>query len=114
MACTFRATIGGKFAPLIGLRDEDMDTNTVITTCNTAVTEAVSEIPGKERHRKTPWVIRDVLDLCDKWRDLKKKQYEAEGATKYREANKRIQKAAKKAKEDWIGTQCEEIERLGR
>ena len=28
----------------------------------------------------------------------------------YREANRRIQKAAKKAKEDWIGAQCEEIE----
>ena len=27
-----------------------------------------------------------------------------------REANKRIQMAVKKAKEDWIGTQCTEIE----
>ena len=26
VACTFQATIGGKFAPLIGLSDEDMDT----------------------------------------------------------------------------------------
>ena len=42
-------------------------------------------------------------------RDLKK-QYEAEGAKEYREANRRVQKAVKKAKEDWIGTQCEEIE----
>ena len=25
VACTFQATIGGKFAPLIGLSDEDMD-----------------------------------------------------------------------------------------
>ena len=43
-------------------------------------------------------------------RDLKKKRYEAEGAKEYREANRRIQKAVKKAKEDWIGAQCEEIE----
>ena len=41
-------------------------------------------------------------------RDLKR--YEAEGANEYREANKRIQKAVKKAKKDWIGAQCEEIE----
>ena len=41
---------------------------------------------------------------------MKKKRYEAEGAKEYREANRRIQKAAKKAKEDWIGAQCEEIE----
>ena len=38
------------------------------------------------------------------------KRYEAEGAKEYREANRRIQKAVKKAKEDWIGAQCETIE----
>ena len=108
VACTFQATIGGKFAPLIGLSDDDMDT--MITTYNTAVTDAASEILGKERRRKKPWVTKDVLDLCDERRDLKKKRYEAEGAKEYREANRRIQKAVKKAKEDWIGAQCEEIE----
>ena len=41
---------------------------------------------------------------------MKKERYEAEGAKEYREANKRVQKAVKKAKEDWIGAQCEEIE----
>ena len=59
---------------------------------------------------KKPWVTKDVLDLCDERRDLKKKRYEAEGAKEYREANRRFQKAVKKAKEDWIGAQCEEIE----
>ena len=108
VACTFQATIGGKLAPLIGLSDMDMDT--MITTYNTAVTDAASEILGKERRRKKPWVTKDVLDLCDERRDLKKKRYEAEGAKEYREANRRVQKAVKKAKEDWIGTQCEEIE----
>ena len=54
-------------------------------------------------------VTKDVLDLRDERRDLKKKRYEAEGAKEYREANRRVQKAVKKAKEDWIGAQCEEI-----
>ena len=103
-----QATIGGKFAPLTGLRDEDMDINTMITTYNTVVTDAASEIPGKECRRKKPWVTIDVLDLCDERRDLKKR-YEAEGAKEYREANRDIQKAVKKAKEDWIGAQCEEM-----
>ena len=110
VACTFQATIGGKFAPLIGLSDEDMDMDTMITTDNTAVTDAASEILGQERRRKKPWVTKDVLDLCDERRYLKKERYEAEGAKEYREANRRIQKAVKKAKEDWIGAQCEEIE----
>ena len=30
VSCAFQATIGGKFAPLIGLRDEGMDINTMI------------------------------------------------------------------------------------
>ena len=76
VACTFQATIGGKFASLIGQSDEDMDMDTMITTYNTAV----SEILGKERHRKKSWVTKDVLDLCDEGRHLKKKRYEAEGA----------------------------------
>ena len=110
VACTFQATIGGKFAPLIGLSDEDMDIDTMITTYNTAVTDAASEILGKERRRKKPWVTKDVLNLFDERRDLKKKPYEADGVKEYRGANGGIQKAVKKAKEDWIGAQWEEIE----
>ena len=64
----------------------------------------------KERLRKKPWVNKDVLYLRDERRDLKTKRYEAEGAKEYREANRRIQKEVKKAKEGWIGAQCEEIE----
>ncbi|MEW8615743.1 MAG: hypothetical protein AB2610_21510, partial [Candidatus Thiodiazotropha sp.] len=67
----------------------------MITTYNTAVIGAASEILGKERRKKKPWVTRDVLELCDQRRNLKKKRYEAEGAKEYREANKRIQKAVK-------------------
>ena len=66
-----------------------MDINTTITTYNTAVIDAASEILGKKRRRKKPWVTRDVLDICDEKRDLEKKRYE-EGAKEYREANRRI------------------------
>ena len=100
MACTFQATIGEKFAPLFGLRDEKMDINTLIITYITAVTDAAREILGQERDRKKPWVTRDVVDLCDKRRDLKKKRYETEVAKEYRKANRRIQEAMKNAKED--------------
>ena len=53
----------GKVAPLFGLRDEDMDIDTMIVLYNTAVTDAASDKVGKERHRKTPRVPRDVLEL---------------------------------------------------
>ena len=54
----------------IGLRDEDMDISTMITTYmyNTAVTDAASEILGNKCRRKMPWVTRDVLDLFDERR----------------------------------------------
>ena len=86
----FQATIDGKSAPLTRLRDEDIDINTMNTT------------------KKKPWITRDVLDLCDERKNLRKR-YEAEGAKKYREANKRVYKAVKKAQADWITAQCEEI-----
>ena len=105
MACTFQATTGGKFAPLIGLRDEDMDIDIMITTYNTVVTDAASEILGKERRRKKPWVNRDVLDLYDERSNLKKKRLKQK-----EQKNTGNQKAVKKAKEHWIGAQCEEIE----
>ena len=73
------------------------------------MTDAASEILGKEDRRKKPWVTKDVLDLCDERRDLKKMRYEAERAKEYKETNRGIQKAVKKSKEDWIGAQCKEI-----
>ena len=51
-----------KCETLIGLSDEDMDINTMITTYST---DAASEILGKERRRKK---ARDVLDLYDERR----------------------------------------------
>ena len=46
MARTFQATIGGKFAPLIRLKDENMDINTMITTYNIAVTDGCGTWEG--------------------------------------------------------------------
>ena len=51
-----------------------MDIDIMITTYNTAVTDAAKEILGKERRGKKPWFTKDVLDLCDERRDLKKKK----------------------------------------
>ena len=41
---------------------------------------------------------------------MKKRRYEEKGAKEYRKANKRVQKTLKRAKEDWIDTQCKEID----
>ena len=46
---TFQAMIGGKFAPLTILTNEDTNLDSMITTFNTAVTETAGEILGKHR-----------------------------------------------------------------
>ena len=58
-----------------------------ITNPNTAVTETASEILGKHRQKKKPWVTAEILDLCDKRRELRTKRFEPEGSEKYKEVN---------------------------
>ena len=87
IACTFEATTDGEFAPPIGLKDErvdkkslrSLDIDTMMTTYNTAMTDTDSEILAQEHRRKKPWFTKDVVDLCNERRDLKKGLYEAEG-----------------------------------
>ena len=70
----------GKFAPLTIMDNEDTDLDSMITTFNTAVIETASEILGKHRQKKKPWVTTEILDLCEKRRELRKKQFEPEGS----------------------------------
>ena len=57
----------------------------MITTFNTAVMKPAREILGKHHQKKKPWVMAEILDLCDKRRELKKNRFEPEGSLKDRE-----------------------------
>ena len=48
----FQAMIGERFAPLTIMSNEDTDTDSVITTFSTAVTDSASEILCKPRQKK--------------------------------------------------------------
>ena len=52
--------------------------------------------------KKKPWITAEVLNLCDKRRELRKKRFKPEGAAKYKEVNKNVKRSMKKAKENWI------------
>ena len=73
---TFQALIGGSFAPLIIMNNEDANMDSMITTFNTAVAETTSKILAKHRQKKKPWVTAEILDLCDKRREQRKKRFE--------------------------------------
>ena len=79
----------------------------MITTFNTAVTETASEILGKHRQKKKKkkkkkkfWITAEILDLCDKRRELRKKRFEPGGSEIYKEVNNNIKRCMKKAKEN--------------
>ena len=65
---------GGRFAPLTIMSNEGTDVDSMITTFNTAVTETASEILGKHCHKKKTWITAEILDLCDKRREQRKKK----------------------------------------
>ena len=74
------------------------------------MSETASEILGKHRQKKNPWITAEILDLCDKRRELRKKRLEPGGSEKYKEVNNNTTRCIKKAKENWIGKQCSKIE----
>ena len=87
VANAFQAKICGKFTPLILLENENNDIDTMITAMNIAVTVTANEILGKHRRIKKSWVTSDILDLCDKRRELKKKKGDTEGRERYKKVN---------------------------
>ena len=108
---TFQAIIGGRFAPLTIMSNEDTDIESMITTFNTAVTETASEILGKHRQKKKKaWITAEILDQCDKRRELRKKRFKPERSEKRKEVNNNIKRCMKRAKETCIGEQCSETE----
>ena len=106
----FRTTIGGRFASLAMLVDEDADLDSMATNFNKAVTDTAAEFLGKQRRKRKSWVTPEILDLCDQRRDLKKKRGLNEGAKDYRVIKRKIRTELKMAKETWIQGQCQEVE----
>ena len=87
-----------------------MDIDTKTNDLNTAITDTAQYILGKERRIKQPWMTRELLEKCDRRRELEIKKGSTEGAAMYRLINKEIKKGMREAKEKWIGDKCKEIE----
>ena len=70
------------------MNNEDAHTDSMIITFNTAVVETAGEILGKHREKKNTknkkkqqlWVAAEILDLCDKRIQARKKRFEPEGS----------------------------------
>ena len=72
--------------------------------------DTATELLGKQRRKRKPWVTPVILDLYDQIRDLEKKRGEPKGAKDYRETKRKIRTEMKMAKETWVQDQCQEVE----
>ncbi|GFR64464.1 craniofacial development protein 2-like [Elysia marginata] len=105
---TFRAQIGGKFAALT-LIDNDVDT--MANSLKEVLASTAEEVLGRKRRTIQPWVMNEVLDLCDKRMELRKRKFGSNVAMEnYQLANKAVRKKMKEAKEKWIDDQYVAIE----
>ena len=86
---TFKSLIDGKFAPLTIMKEtvegEDLDTLTV--TFSTAITDTAMEILGKHWPKKKQWITDDILEMCDKRRELQNRKHDAQGIRRPEYAN---------------------------
>lgn len=104
----FQAQVGGKFAALT-LIDNDIDT--LSNNINDVLTTTAKEVLGQKRRTTKPWVTNEVLDLCDKRRELKKfKHLDEDSKNQYQQANANVRKEMRKAKEKWVSDQCFNID----
>nr|XP_027206803.1 uncharacterized protein LOC113800258 [Penaeus vannamei] len=73
--------------------------------------ETAMEVLGKARTRKQPWMTQDILNACDKRRELKAKRFiDSDKEKEYRNANIKVRKEIKKAKEEFLEQKCQEIQ----
>ena len=63
-----------------------------------SIYRTANEIIGKHRRIKKPWVTSNILDLCDKGRELKKQKGDTEGREIYKKVNTEIRNVIKKRK----------------
>ena len=102
-AKAYQDTLAGKLATIQN-RVDDMDIDTMTNDLNTAIMDTAHEILGKERRIKQPLMTRELLEKCDRRRELKNKKGSTEGAAMYRLINKEIKKGMREAKENGLGT----------
>jgi len=79
-------------------------------------TDVAQEVLGYEkRKRNKPWISKEVLDLSDTRKELRKtKSHNEDDKRRYRKITTEIKRKAKKCKEMWIEEKCQELENNAR
>ena len=95
------------------MSNEGTDIDSMTTTINTAVAETTSEILGKHRQKKKPWITAEILDLWDK---KKEKRTEKEKIQTWKiwviQGSEQHQEVNEKGKRKWLGEKCSVTEEI--
>ena len=75
IAAEFQAAIGEKFAPLF---TANLDIDSFNNQLNEQFVETAEEVPGRARGKKQVWMSDEVLDICDRHRELKKRRFNSD------------------------------------
>ena len=54
---------------------------------------SLANIVKRKKTKKQTWITAEILDLCDKRRELRKKRFEPEGSEKYKEVKNNSKRA---------------------
>ena len=60
------------------------------------------------RKKQQPWVTSEILDLCDRWRGMRKKKIWTWGIREKSGSEQQYQEVCEKAIQNWTGEQCNE------
>ena len=105
----FENRVGGRYA-ILNFIDEDI--NIMTENVSEILIKTADEVLGRERIKRQKWITEDILGMCDIRRSLKIIRYQDRYMGQlYREINKVIRKEITKSKEDWITSQCIEMEK---
>ena len=95
-----RATLGGKFAPLLLLDNIQC----ISSQLENAINDTARNVLGIcKKQKRQPWATVEVLQACNERRALKLKRYTSPmDSAEYNNCNSRVRRKIKEAKEIWI------------
>ena len=90
----------------------DSDADTLANGLKKGLLSTAEEVLGIQRKKIQPWVTNEVLDLCDRKRQLKQQKCTStEAALEYRKVNREVRKKMKTTKEERTEEQCKNMEK---
>ena len=109
VAKVFQAQVGGKFAALNPI---DSSVETLTGNIKEVLHTTAEEVLGKRWKKIQPWIMNEVLGLCNKRRELRGKKHSSNKAqAQYQNVHRQVRKKIQIAKEEWIEEWCSTIKK---